>query len=87
MSSNIHRDRSAILRWCDQLDDTMSNRQIRVCRSDFFYILIKIEGSLAVNTQKALNSSGSPILSKLMLMITLRILAGASYLDGMGAKP
>ena len=59
----------------------MFNRQFRLCREDFFYVLSKISVDLKKDVRKAKNSSGSEISPKLMLMITLRILAGASYLD------
>ena len=59
----------------------MFNRQFRVCREDFFYILMRIQPSLRKKTRQAINSSGSEVSPELMLMITLRILAGASYLD------
>lgn len=78
---NKHRDRAQILRWAAELDDKMFTRQFRLCREDFFYVLAKIERDIKKNIIKAINSSGSPICPQLMLMITLRILAGASYLD------
>ena len=78
---NIHRDRSSILRWAHQLDDVMFRRQFRLCREDFLFVVNKISVALHVNRQQAINSSGSSIPVELMLMITLRILAGASYLD------
>ena len=78
---NVHRERSLILRWAAELDDKMFNRQFRVCREDFFYILMRIQPALRKKTRQAINSSGSEISPELMLMITLRILAGASYLD------
>ena len=78
---NVHRDRSIIIRWCNELDDVMFSRQFRLCREDFYYVIIKISSSLLVVDQQAINSSGSSVSVQLMLMITLRILAGASYLD------
>ena len=78
---NVHRDRSFIQRWARQLDDVMFRRQFCLCREDFGYVVSKISAVLNVNRQQAINSSGSPIMVELMLMITLRILAGASYLD------
>ena len=78
---NLHRDRSYILRWASQLDDVMFRRQFRLCREDFLWVVNKISTMLHVNNQQAINSSGSSISVDLMLMITLRILAGASYLD------
>jgi hypothetical protein len=78
---NVHRDRAQILRWAAELDEKMFNRQFRLCRTDFFYVLVKISDDLSKNTKNAICSSGSPITPELMLLITLRILAGASYLD------
>lgn len=78
---NKHRDRCQILQWAAELDDKMFTRQFRLCREDFFYVLAKIQPDLKKDTTKACNSSGSSICPQLMLMITLRILAGASYLD------
>ena len=78
---NAKRDRSAIIRWSQEIDDVMFSRQFRLHREDFFYVLLKITSALRKNFQQACNSSGSPIPPYLMLLITLRILAGASYLD------
>lgn len=78
---NAKRDRSGIIIWSKELDDTMFRRQFRLHRDDFYYVLLKISGDLKKDEQKAINSSGSSISPYLMLMITLRMLAGASYLD------
>ena len=78
---NMRRDRSAIIKWAAELDDKMFARQFCLCREDFFYILSKITIDLKKDMRQAKNSSGSAIRPELMLMITLRILAGASYLD------
>ena len=78
---NVHRDRISILIWSKNLDDLMFARQFRLCRDDFYFVLQKISSELRVNSQQARNSSGSAVSPELMLMITLRILAGASYLD------
>ena len=59
----------------------MFRRQFRLEREDFHYVLQKVSPDLEKNSQQAVNSSGSPIMPELMLMITLRVLAGASYLD------
>lgn len=77
----MRRDRDEIIRWAGGLDDKMFNRQFRLCREDFYYVLSKITIDLKKDSVKARNSSGSEISPQLMLMITLRILAGASYLD------
>lgn len=78
---NVKRDRQYILKWSYEIDDNMFRRQFRLHREDFYYVLLKIEIDLKKNEQQASNSSGSSISPYLMLMITLRILAGASYLD------
>jgi hypothetical protein len=78
---NVHRDGAEILIWAAELDEKMFNRQFRLCRTDFFYVLVKISDDLSKNTKNDICSSGSPITLELMLLITLRILAGASYLD------
>ena len=40
---NVHRDRSIVIRWCNELDDVMFSRQSRLCREDFYYVIIKID--------------------------------------------
>ena len=75
---NAKRDRNGIIIWSKELDDIMFRRQFRLHRDDFYYVLLKISGDLKKNKQKAMNSSGSSICPYLMLMITLRMLAGAS---------
>ena len=78
---NVKRDRSRIIEWANTIEEEMFRRQFRLGRLDFFYVLIKIENDLKKNVQQAMNSSGSSVSPYLMLLITLRILAGASYLD------
>jgi hypothetical protein len=78
---NVHRNRQQIVDWSNDLDDTMFNRQFRICREDFSSVLQKIESGLQKDEIKAKNSSGSSVSPHIMLMITLRILAGAAYLD------
>ena len=78
---NAHRDRTQIIRLAGELDDKMFTRQFRLCREDFSSVLTKIEDDIKKDTSKATNSSESSISPQLMLMIALRILAGASCLD------
>lgn len=78
---NQKRDRTGIHLWSKQLDDVMFSRQFRLHREDFYYVLLKISCDLQKNEQKAINLSGSTISPYLMQLITLRMLAGASYLD------
>jgi hypothetical protein len=80
-AGNVHRNRAVILNWAENLDEMMFVRQFRVCREDFNTLLHLIEADIEPDHKKAVNSSGSPIVTRLSLMITLRILAGASYLD------
>ena len=54
---NIHRNRSIIIRWCNELDHVLFSRQFRLCREDFYYVIIKISNSLDVVDQQAINSS------------------------------
>ena len=78
---NEHRDRQHSLLTVRSWDDTMFKRQFRLTRLDFNMVLEKIYTSLYRNEQQAINSSGSAVSPELKLLITLRILAGASYLD------
>jgi hypothetical protein len=59
----------------------MFKRQFRLCREDFGDVLKLIAPLIRRNEIKAHNSSGSSICPEMRLMITLRILAGAKYLD------
>ena len=43
---NVHRNRELIIEWSHNLDDTMFNRQFRICREDFYYVLFKIESGI-----------------------------------------
>ena len=78
---NMHCNREIILQWSNAIEDSMFIRQFRLCREDFHFVLQKVKPIVGKDVQQAMNSSGSSITPQLMLMITLRILAGASYLD------
>ena len=65
----------------DVLDATLFKRMFRVDYDTFYFILDKIESHFNVNVAKAINSSGQPIVLKTRLAVTLRWLAGGSYLD------
>ena len=78
---NVHRDREGVLAWLHSLDDIMFRRQFRLERIYFYYVLEKCFPFLDPEVRHAINSSGSAITAELKLAITLRILAGASYLD------
>ena len=51
-AGNKKRDRIGILRWAAELDDKMFQRQFRLYREDFFYVLLKITGDLSRNEQQ-----------------------------------
>ena len=74
-------DRREALQYVRSWDDDMFRRQFRLCRDDFGFVLHKIAPLIVRNEVRAIASSGSSICPELRLMITLRILAGAKYLD------
>ena len=78
---NCRNSRPEALQYVRTWDDDMFRRQFRICREDFGDLLLKIDPLIRRNEAKARNSSGSAICPEMRLMITLRILAGAKYLD------
>lgn len=78
---NCRNSRPEALQYVRSWDDDMFKRQFRLCREDFGDLLSKIAPLIRRNEIKAQNSSGSTICPEMRLMITLRILAGAKYLD------
>ena len=78
---NERRDRESSILTVRSWSDEFFQRQFRLHRPDFNYALERIYVSLHRNEQMAINSSGSSISPELKLLITLRVLAGASYLD------
>ena len=78
---NCHNSRPEALQYVRSWDDDMFRRQFRLCREDFGFILKLIDPLIRRNEIKAIASSGSSICPEMRLMITLRILAGAKYLD------
>lgn len=65
----------------DRLDPSLFKRMFRVSRDVFEYLLDKLEPSFSSNECQAKNSSGEPIALKTRLAVSLRWLAGGSYLD------
>jgi hypothetical protein len=66
----------------DQIDPSLFKRMFRIDRATFDEVLKRIAPHLRCrNEVKAANSSGTPIQMKTRLAVTLRWLAGASYLD------
>ena len=78
---NAHRDRPGALEFIRSWDDTMFQRQMRVERGDFGDILEAIAPLIEKNEEMARRSSGSAISPEILLAMTLRLLAGANYLD------
>ena len=78
---NSRNSRPEALQYVRSWDDDMFKRQFRLCREDFGYVLGKISPLIQRNEAMAMRSSGSSICPELRLMMTLRILAGAKYLD------
>lgn len=66
----------------DRIDPSLFKRMFRVDRCTFDEVLGRIAPHMRCrNEAKAENSSGAPIVLKTRLAVTLRWLAGASYLD------
>ena len=65
----------------DRLEDPLFKRMFRVDRETFYFILEKIQVHFTSNEEKATNCSGQPVLLKTRLAVSLRWLAGGSYLD------
>jgi hypothetical protein len=78
---NCRGERLQALQYVRSWDDDMFRRQFRLCRLDFGHLLRLIAPLIQRDEAKARNSSGSSIPPEMRLMITLRILAGAKYLD------
>lgn len=80
-AANVRRDRGYALVEMEQLSDLQFVQMYRLNRVAFDDLLEKIAPKLAVNEAKATASSGSPIAARTRLAVTLRFLAGGSYLD------
>jgi hypothetical protein len=66
----------------DRLPNSVFKRMFRVDRATFDEVLETIDPFLEQRkAEKAINSSGSPISNKTRLAVTLRWLAGGSYID------
>ena len=78
---NSRNSRPEALQYVRSWDDDMFRRQFRLCREDFGDLLGRIAPLIERNEVMARKSSGSSICPELRLMVTLRKLAGAKYLD------
>jgi hypothetical protein len=80
--SNLHRCRGFALGQMNELDDVTFKRMFRVDRAMFDMLIASISPYFRnLNVTRARNSSGSPISITTRLGVTLRWLAGGSYLD------
>jgi len=86
--ANLRRDRRSVIEFVHGWDDDMFKRQFRLSREDFYEVESAILSNkvrhgydLEQHYKYARLSSGSPISIELRLLITLRLLSGASYLD------
>ena len=80
--SNLHRCRGFALEQMNLLDDVTFKRMFRVDRVVFDILKSRIHPHFQnINISRAMNSSGSPISIITRLGVTLRWLAGGSYLD------
>jgi hypothetical protein len=82
---NRIRNRGYGLTEMDAIDDVQFRRMFRMSRRAFNILLSKLNVFIlekdAMSIKQAINSSGSPIDNKTKLAVTLRFLAGGSYLD------
>lgn len=61
--------------------DEFFQRCFRLRRTEFYHLLDLLEPLIGKNEQMAALSSGSAISAEIRLLVTLRMLAGANYLD------
>jgi len=80
-SPNLHRNRLHVLECMRSWPDDMFQRQFRLERVDFFWLLSVIAPALEKNEEMARRSSGSAVNPEMKLAMTLRLLAGATYLE------
>lgn len=78
---NYHRNRGFAVEEITRLSDVMFTRMFRVDRDSFYELVGNIEIKLVRDEVRAKASSGSSISTITRLAVTLRWLAGASYLD------
>jgi hypothetical protein len=80
--ANRKRERGWALRQMDEMPESLFKRMFRLDRVTFDKVLNLLEDHMVKkNAQKAINSSGSVISIKAKFAMTLRWLAGGSYLD------
>jgi hypothetical protein len=65
----------------NRLGEAIFKRMFRIDRATFDVVLSGMESDFTINATKAGNSSGEPISLMTRLAVSLRWLAGGSYLD------
>lgn len=78
---NTHRDREHVLDLIHRKSDATFERHYRLNRRDFYDLLSKISPRLQRYRKMAELSSGSYVEPEIRLAVTLRFLAGGSYID------
>lgn len=80
---NLHRDRDYAVKQIAMWPDALFERMFRICREDFVDLRQSLidAGFRPRNESMAELSSGSSISLETRIFITLRIVAGAAYLD------
>jgi hypothetical protein len=78
---NTRKDREFPIRFIRSWTDSMFVRQFRLDRISFYDNVRELNSNFPINEQMGIRSSGSSISNELRLFITMRLLAGASYLD------
>lgn len=81
--ANQHRDREYAVKQIAQWPDVLFERMFRICREDFMNLRQSLieRGFRPRNEAMGVLSSGSCISLETRMFITLRLLAGAAYLD------
>ena len=80
-SKNRHRNRGYAIDEFEHLSDTIFKNMFRIDKDTFEELLNQLRPYLQKNLRYATNSSGSSISVRTRLAVTLRWLAGGSYID------
>lgn len=78
---HVERQRLDWVQHCTSLDDHEFTRYYRVDKPTFQHILERLRPALTTDEEMARRGSSGPISPELQLSMTLRFLAGGSYLD------
>jgi hypothetical protein len=78
---NSHRNRGFAVNEIQNLSESVFTRMFRLDRDSFYELAEVLDSKLHRDAMKATCSSGSPITTVTRLAVTLRWLAGGSYID------